>query len=49
MVAAVLGTALGMKDFETEEHCRRVAENAVRLGRRLGLPDDELEDLRWGA
>jgi response regulator RpfG family c-di-GMP phosphodiesterase len=30
-------------------HSRRVAELALRIGRRLGLPDDEIEVLRHGA
>jgi len=49
VAAAALGTALGLKDPETEGHCRRVAENALRLGRALGLDADELADLRRGA
>jgi putative nucleotidyltransferase with HDIG domain len=49
VAAAALGTALGLKDPETESHCRRVAENALRLGRALGLDVDELADLRRGA
>ncbi len=46
---AALGEALGLKDRETEEHCRRVAENAVRLGRFLGLDAGALAALRRGA
>ncbi len=49
VVETALGTALGLKDPETEGHCRRVAENALRLGRALGLAADELADLRRGA
>jgi putative nucleotidyltransferase with HDIG domain len=49
VAAAALGEALGLKDRETEGHCRRVAENAVRLGRVLGLDAGGLADLRRGA
>jgi putative nucleotidyltransferase with HDIG domain len=49
VAAAALGTALGLKDPETEGHCRRVAVNALRLGRALGLAGNELADLDRGA
>jgi HD-GYP domain-containing protein (c-di-GMP phosphodiesterase class II) len=41
--------ALDLRDHETEGHGRRVAELALRLGRRLGLAGAELEALRHGA
>jgi putative nucleotidyltransferase with HDIG domain len=44
-----LGAALDLKDPETEEHCRRVAENSVRLGRELGLSKEQLRNLSWSA
>jgi putative nucleotidyltransferase with HDIG domain len=44
-----LGAALDLKDPETEEHCRRVAKNSVRLGRELGLSKEQLRNLKWSA
>jgi len=41
--------ALDLRDHETEGHGRRVADLALRLGRRLGLAGAELEALRHGA
>ena len=41
--------ALDLRDEETEGHSRRVTELAVRLGERLGMDDDALLALRWGA
>jgi HD-GYP domain-containing protein (c-di-GMP phosphodiesterase class II) len=41
--------AMDMRDKETEGHTRRVAEAATKLGRLMGLPDDELSHLRRGA
>ena len=49
MTVTALGAALGLKDPESEEHCRRVAENGVRLGRELGVAGEALKDLEWGA
>jgi putative nucleotidyltransferase with HDIG domain len=49
MTVASLGAALDLKDHETADHCARVSENSVRLGRRLELSDFELQNLRWGA
>ncbi len=49
MTVASLGAALNLKDHETADHCVRVSENSVRLGRRLPLSDFELRNLRWGA
>ena len=46
---AALGAAMDLRDPETEDHCRRVAENSVRLGRALGLDAGGLKNLRWGA
>ncbi len=44
-----LGAALDLKDPETEEHCRRVAQNSVRLGKALGLSQEQLRNLKWSA
>lgn len=41
--------ALEMKDEETSAHCERVATNAWRLGRALGLPRAEREALYWAG
>jgi putative nucleotidyltransferase with HDIG domain len=49
MTVASLGAALNLKDHETADHCARVSENSVRLGRLAGLSEVELQDLRWGA
>ncbi len=49
MAVAALGTALDLRDPETEEHCRRVAENSLRLGQAMGLQPGELRNLRWSA
>jgi cyclic di-GMP phosphodiesterase len=46
---AALGAALNLKDHETSDHCRRVSQNSVRLGRSLSLSDFELQNLKWGA
>jgi putative nucleotidyltransferase with HDIG domain len=49
MTVAALGAALDLRDPETEEHCRRVAECSVRLGTAVGLDGPQLRNLRWGA
>lgn len=41
--------SLYLRDFETEEHTRRVTEASVELARRLGVPEQELADIRLGA
>lgn len=41
--------ALDLRDHETEGHTQRVAEISVRLGRAVGLGDEELVHLRRGA
>ncbi len=48
-MAEVLAQTLTFKDQYTAEHSRRVAENAVRIGRTLGLADRQLERLRDAA
>jgi putative nucleotidyltransferase with HDIG domain len=49
LTVAALGAALDLRDPETEEHCRRVAECSTRLGGVLGLEDAALRSLRRGA
>jgi len=41
--------ALHLRDKETEEHTRRVAEMTVRLARLMGLPEADLLHMRRGA
>jgi putative nucleotidyltransferase with HDIG domain len=40
---------LGFKRYETFQHSKRVAAYAVLLGRRCGLPQQQLDSLRLGA
>jgi len=44
-----LSFALEAKDSYTAGHSRRVTEIAMAIGKKLGLSDDDLEDLRWGS
>jgi response regulator RpfG family c-di-GMP phosphodiesterase len=44
-----LGAALDLRDPETEEHCRRVSENSIRLGMNFGIKDSRLRSLKWGS
>jgi len=41
--------ALEMRDKETEGHARRVTTLSVRMARRLGMNDEECENIRRGA
>jgi len=41
--------ALDLRDHETEGHCMRVAQMSVKLGKALGLPNAEIENLYRGA
>jgi len=45
----VFCTALDFRDHVTGGHSERVAETALELGRRLGLPDNRLAHLEWAA
>jgi putative nucleotidyltransferase with HDIG domain len=47
--AEALAAALEAKDAYTASHSRAVVANARRVGRRLGLSDEELQTLRLGA
>jgi HD-GYP domain-containing protein (c-di-GMP phosphodiesterase class II) len=47
--AEALGAALEAKDAHTAAHARAVVANAERVGRRLGMSDDELRALRYAA
>jgi response regulator RpfG family c-di-GMP phosphodiesterase len=44
-----LGAALDLRDPETEEHCRRVSKNSIRLGMILGIEGKRLRNLKWGS
>ena len=44
-----LALAIELRDQDTGGHARRVAEQAVRLARRMGVPEDELVHVRRGA
>jgi len=41
--------AVELRDHDTGRHSRRVAEQAVRLARRMGVPEGELVQVRRGA
>jgi putative two-component system response regulator len=41
--------ALEAKDKYTAGHARRVARIAIPIGQEIGLPENELENLRWGS
>lgn len=44
-----LANAIDAKDSYTADHAQRLADMALAVGRELGMPPDELEDLRYGA
>lgn len=45
-----IAAAIGLRDVETEEHCRRVANTTVRLCRLLGVTaESRLQAIEWGA
>lgn len=45
----IVGLTLEYRDYETKGHTERVTALAQRLGRALGLDDDQLVELRWGS
>jgi diguanylate cyclase (GGDEF)-like protein len=47
--AEALATALEAKDSYTAEHARSIVGYSEAVGRRLGLSEDEIRDLRYGA
>jgi putative nucleotidyltransferase with HDIG domain/PAS domain S-box-containing protein len=47
--ATMLARVIDERDPYTFGHCQRLAEYAVRLGKRLGLPEGRLEQLRHAA
>jgi response regulator RpfG family c-di-GMP phosphodiesterase len=46
---SALSFALEARDAYTAGHSRRVADIALAIGKKYGLSEDELEDLRWGS
>lgn len=48
-VAGVLTAAVESRDPYTEGHMQRVSLYSVRIARRLGLPEEEIEDVRLSA
>jgi HD-GYP domain-containing protein (c-di-GMP phosphodiesterase class II) len=44
-----LAAAVAAKDSETGAHTERVGELAVRVARRLALPEERMEVLRWAG
>jgi HD-GYP domain-containing protein (c-di-GMP phosphodiesterase class II) len=48
-LAAALIEAVEAKDPYTRGHSERVHHLSLEIGRAMGLPDDELEDLHWGS
>ncbi|HSA21935.1 MAG TPA: HD domain-containing protein, partial [Myxococcota bacterium] len=47
--SAALAESIEVRDAYTGGHTRRVVEYSLAIGRRLGLPEDELEQLRLAA
>jgi diguanylate cyclase (GGDEF)-like protein len=47
--AEALSAALEAKDSYTAEHSRSLVQHAEAVGRRLGMPEQELRTLRYGA
>ena len=48
-VVLSLARSIEGKDPCTEGHCERLSESGTALGRRIGLPEEELEALRTGG
>jgi len=44
-----LALTIEARDPSTNGHCERLAQHAVRLGRALGMPDEDLEALHRGG
>ena len=44
-----ISALLELKDTETEGHSQRVTEYTIEIGRRLGVPDEQLVDIWRGA
>lgn len=48
-IVMTLAVMIEARDGYTEGHCHRMANYAASFGRRLGLPDDDLQALRRGG
>ena len=48
-ILRTLNKALESKDYETKGHSRRVVRHVTRMARAMGLPADEMTDLRLAA
>ena len=48
-VVIALAKTVEARDHYTEQHLRRVADRAVEVARRLGMPDREVEGVRLGG
>lgn len=48
-IIEAIALAIEIRDHYTSGHCRRVANMAVEVGRRLGLGNQELVHLRWAG
>jgi len=48
-VVFALARSIEGKDPYTEGHCERLAEYSSRLGKRIGLPSEQITALRWGG
>jgi putative two-component system response regulator len=46
---STLSFALEAKDSYTAGHSRRVADYALAIAKKMGIKDDEKDDLRWGC
>ncbi|MCK4787054.1 MAG: HD domain-containing protein [Desulfobacteraceae bacterium] len=46
---AALSLTLEASDMYTAGHSRRVSEVAMAIGRKLGLDEERLDDIRWGG
>ncbi|MDF2613377.1 MAG: putative domain HDIG-containing protein [Clostridia bacterium] len=44
-----MASAIDAKDIYTQGHCRRVSENAFKIGRCIGLNPNELEALKYAG
>ncbi len=48
-IISTLQATLDEKTFETKEHCTRLKEMSLRLGKKIGLSDSELDELAIAA
>jgi cyclic di-GMP phosphodiesterase len=48
-VLFTLAESIEARDPYTRGHCERLAETSVRLGERVGIPDEHIKALRWAG